>query len=271
MKRAVPLAAVAAWLAVCSPALLAGAAPTTPVAARGPETSSVEQIAIATSDNLTLAGDFYIPRKKGRAPAALLVHDAGGDRTQLAPVAERLQRLGFAVLAIDLRGHGGSVSDQYDWAKLDEAAQERMWALTLRDLNAAAEYLRSRSDVHTSNLSLVGLRAGAAVAVKYAADDQNARAVVLLDPNPESHSFNLVRDVEKLEGLPTLIMAPSAARNVAEVDVMRTADQEANGGHAFIEQGFLKGEGDELLSDKRLPREVGDWLKDQVMPGKGDR
>jgi pimeloyl-ACP methyl ester carboxylesterase len=267
MKRAVPLAAVAAWLAVCSPAPHAGAAPTTVVTA--PAEGSVETISISTSDNLTLAGDFYTPRKKGRAPAALLVHDAGGDRTQLVPVAERLQRLGFAVLAIDLRGHGASVSDQYDWSKLDDQARERMWALTLRDLNAAAEYLRSRSDVHTSNLSLVGLRSGAAVAVKYAADDQNARAVVLLDPQPESYGFNLVRDVEKLEGLPTLIMAPSAARNVAER--LARVGEEANGGHPFIEQGFVKGEGDELLSDKRLPREVADWLKDQVMPGKGDR
>lgn len=230
--------------------------------------SSIEAVSITTRDNIALAGDFYASRKKGRVPAVLLVHDMGGDRSQLAPIAERLQKLGFAVLALDLRGHGQSRSERYDWAKLDDDARERMWVLTPRDLAAGAEYLRSRSDVHTSNLSLVGLRAGSAVAVHYAADDQNARAVVILDPQPDGHGFALAKDVEKLQGLPTLILAPSDQRNVAER--LAQCGTDGNGGSAFISKGFLKGDNGNLLDDKRLPKEVADWLKDTVMPGKDD-
>lgn len=286
MKRVLPRAARAAWLAIvvpvagvlvlpspravgamagdASPAALGSSLPANEVASDGSE-----QVSIPTRDNLTLAGAYYAPKKKGRVPAVLLVHDAGGSRAQLSPIAERLYKLGFAVLAIDLRGHGASATEQVNWSTMDGDARDRMWALTPRDLSAAADFLRKRSEVHTSNLSLVGLRAGAAVAVHYASGDQNARAVVLVDPSPETRGFNLPQDLAKLEGLPTLILAPTESRGIA--DRLASVGHAANGGLEYISRAFVKGGSENLLDDKSLPREVAEWLRLQVLPGKGER
>ncbi|MCP3917740.1 MAG: alpha/beta fold hydrolase [bacterium] len=226
-----------------------------------------ESIKLKTRDRLELSATFYPPRsKKGRAPAALLVHDAGGDRSQLTALALHLRKYGFGVLAVDLRGHGESATTEVAWETSDEKARQTLWALSSRDMRAAANYLREQPTIHASNLTLIGHGAGCSLAVRHALDDENARAVVLLSPQPETLGFNMVHGIGDLEGLPTQMVVGKDAREAA-VRVQQAA-QKANEGLEYVTVSTVKTANAKLLSDKKVTKSVYSWLRENVLPKK---
>lgn len=246
-----------------------GSHPTLPSTAPGtrPSTGTAapdcEAIQLRTQDEQRLAASFFPPRgrREARSPAAILVHDAGRSRSDMVELAGALQKRGFAVLTLDLRGHGESRTDEVAFLPDDAGAAERLWAFTLRDLESAASFLRSRSEVHASNLSLVGVGAGAAIAARHAVRDGNARAVVLISPREENLGFNLLADVKGLGGLPTLILAGRDQKPGA--DRLAEAGNSAEG-LQYIEVAVLRTNGIGILTDARLPREVTRHLQDNV-------
>lgn len=235
----------------------------------GQPAPSGETVAVHTSDDLDLAASFFPPRgKSGRAPAVILVHDAGADRHQFDRLAETLRKRGFAVLAIDLRGHGESATEEIAWKPGDDEANATLWAFAVRDVDAAADWLRTRPDVHASNLSLVGIGAGASLAVRHAVRDENVRAVVLAAPQEDELGYNLLRDLRELGGLPTLVLAekgrgPDAERLEAAVEDAEGID--------FVEVVRLKSARDKVAQDKRFASETLKFLRETAMPKRGDR
>lgn len=280
MRRVLPAAALAALTALTAGAAHAtpagslttiriAPAPVAPLVRSEPAGDDVEEVAIRTRDDQTLAGHFYAPKKKGRQPAVILVHDAGSSSKSLVDIAETLQKRGLAVLSVDLRGHGGSVSDKCNWETSSQEEREVLWAFTMRDLEAATGYLRTREEVHTSNLSLVGVGSGAALAVRYAARNNNIQALVLIAPTVEGLGFQSDRDVAELYGLRTLIVTSNDDRKPATR--LMEAGHKANDGIAFIDLVGLKADPGKELEDSRCAREIATWLRDEVVRGKGDR
>jgi dienelactone hydrolase len=227
----------------------------------------VEHVLLKTEDKVEVSGKFYLPKGKDRVPAAILVHAPGGEGESLKDLAESLQKRGLAVLVPDLRGHGTSVREDMDWSKLDAEGQARLWAFAARDLEACAEWLRSRSDIHTSNLTLIGVLGGCTLAAHHAVRDENARALVLISPQPEELGFNVLGDLRELGGLPTLVIAEKAADESCRR--MCEAGHKANGGSEYIEVKVLKSEREDLLHHRKLKAEITGWLREQVMPRRG--
>jgi alpha-beta hydrolase superfamily lysophospholipase len=225
----------------------------------------VEDVRIQTKDGLKLGAGFYGPRKAGsRAPAVLIAHAPGTDRTTVHKLSESLSKKGFAVLALDLRGHGASAADQ-SWEELDRGGRERMWTFTQRDLNAAASYLRGRREVHTTNLTVVGVGSGCALALAHAAQDENARAVILLDPTEDQLSFSLPDEIRRCGGLPTLVVSPRDGRARAK----RLVDGLKTDGYPDIELSVLRTDQAEYLVDKKMTDKVTSYLRQTVVESKG--
>lgn len=238
-----------------------------PVEAKADKKIDVEEVQFATRDKLTLTADFYPPRGKGRAPAVLLIHDAGSNRKGFEDIAVKLQKAKFAVLALDLRGHGASVSEGFDWSRRADADKELLWTQALRDIQAATDFLRGRKDVHNANLSVVGVGAGAALAVRYALNEASVRAVVMISPQIEAYGFNMYKDVVGLEGLPTMILIQSKQREEAER--MQAQAHKRNDGLEYVDIKALNPKDDEdPLSDKNIPRVVTKFLGDEAMPNR---
>jgi len=240
-----------------------------PIALRDLAPASVEplEVEILTEDDVTLQADFWAPRDEDeRAPAALLVHDAGESRAQLAGVADKLHRIGFAVLSIDLRGHGGSVSEDYDWSTLDVQGQERLWAYATRDVQAAASWLRGRREVHSTNLNLVGVRAGCALIVRHAVRDENVRSLAVIAPTAEVLGFDLTADIEELAGLPVYLFAPRARREAMEA-MVSTAHEGT--GLEYIELTVQRSRTGDCLEDRKLGTDLAKWLKEKAFPRRG--
>jgi dienelactone hydrolase len=271
VKPVVPLGVVACLLS--APIQLGSAA--APAAAPLDPNAGSERVEITTEDQQVLVASLYPPpgSAKQLAPAALLLHGAGRTRADLAQLAQRLQKQGFAVLVPDLRGHGESASTGADWNRVDEPARASLWALAGRDVKACAAYLRGHASVHASNMSLVGVGAGALLAASHAARDENVRDIVLIEPQlvePEGRDSGFVltlAELQALGGLPTyLVVTKSSEQNAMR---LVEAAQRAYEGGAFIQVELSRSEPADILGDRRLPSLISKWMMDQAAPKRG--
>ena len=227
--------------------------------------TKAEAVQLESRDKVNLAASYFAPKKRGKNPAVVLVHDAGSDRSKLEGLAEYLQRKGIAVLTVDVRGHGESATDKLEWAKLDdERAQSSMWSFAAGDVRLAVDWLRERDEVHSARVAVAGVGAGASLAVSEALDDRDTSAVALIAPGNENHGFNLSRNLSDLGGLPALILSPKESRSDAQR--LQSAAHSANGGEEYVELAVLKSSRADVMGDKRLGSELAKWLKDTLDP-----
>jgi len=126
---------------------------------------------IITDDGHTIAYDMY--ENKGK-PGIILLHMLGRDRHDWPSLARWLQNKGFAVVAIDFRGHGQSTGNRAQFSPADYNAMTNdvLAAKTALALNGA--------DV--SELFIIGASIGANVGLRYAAQDIDVAGAVLLSP-----------------------------------------------------------------------------------------
>jgi len=221
----------------------------------------VEQVEIKTSDQLTLKGSFYAPKK--RAPAVLLVHDAGSNREQLDGIAQRLSRQGFGVLTLDLRGHGDSKTSRLDWDKMNAEARASLWQLAPRDIDAAAAWVLKQPNIHSTNLSLVGYRAGCALVARHAEQDENVICMALLSPKAKDFGFDVEGAIHNVNGLPTYVVD----RRNDETERLVT---EANAVTApFIKLQIISSKAPTVLEDRKTPSNVAKWVFETAKPKKG--
>lgn len=96
-----------------------------PVAAPAPPGRVIR---LTAADGSPVAGSFW-PGASTSAPAVLLLHGINNDRTSLNRHAEWLNGLGYAVLAIDFRGHGASaaVERTFGWREAGDARSAYAW------------------------------------------------------------------------------------------------------------------------------------------------
>jgi pimeloyl-ACP methyl ester carboxylesterase len=101
-----------------------------------------------SSGGIQLAGTLIAPASGGKHPAIILVHGSGAqNRETILPFARFLIRHGIAVLGYDKRGVGGSTGD-WNTASFDDLAG---------DVVAAFEYLKTRGDIDSGQIGLLGV------------------------------------------------------------------------------------------------------------------
>lgn len=142
--------------------------------------AAAEDMQVETGDGVVIRGSYYAPSSSS-APALLLTHMLRKNRESWADFARFAQERGFAVLAIDLRGHGQST--QSEKGPIGESSfVEADFAAMKLDVAAAVQWLRSRPEIAPRSISLVGASIGANVALNYAAEDSLIVAVALISP-----------------------------------------------------------------------------------------
>lgn len=109
---------------------------------------------------------------KQRPPAVVLVHGFAADRVAMSTLARRLAQNGYAVLAIDLHGHG---SNRNPFA-LGVAEDNVMRG----DIRAAVDYLRNSQLVDAARIVVMGHSMGAGAALDYATQDPNIAGAVMI-------------------------------------------------------------------------------------------
>lgn len=128
-----------------------------------------EEVTFPAVDQVPLAGWLF--RNRPGSPAVILCHDAGSGKSSLMTIAVPLQKAGFAVLAIDFRGHGESGGSGTTFG-VDES----------RDIQGAVRFLAEGDDqgrTPVKEVGVYGIGMGAHAAVLAAREDTRIRTLVL--------------------------------------------------------------------------------------------
>jgi len=164
-----------------------GEAPDT--SATPPPPYGVEEVTFPSGD-LTLAGTLTIPEGPGPHPAAVMITGSGAQNRDeelfgfkpFAIIADHLTRHGIAVLRYDDRGVGGSGGSVANSTTEDFAD----------DVLAAVRLLRSRPDIASDHIGVIGHSEGGVVAPLAVVRDPGIAFQVLIAP-PAIPSFEILR------------------------------------------------------------------------------
>lgn len=167
--------------------------------------AGTEEITLKTSDGVTIAGTYYRPSKAGPQPAVILLHMLSRNREDWGDFAQALAREGYAVVAIDLRGHGESTQGVGSWRMLTEEGFRAM----VEDVAAAHQYLRQAPEADGDMLAVVGASIGANVALLYASREPTVKTLVLLSPGLEYRGVATADAMSAYGPRPVLIAASS--------------------------------------------------------------
>jgi alpha-beta hydrolase superfamily lysophospholipase len=234
MTRAVRAAAWAGLMALAGEAAAAGR----PVLLPGP-------------DGVTLSAQFY--EAAGRpAPAVVLVHMLGRTRADWDEVAQQLEAAGITVLALDLRGHGGS-----------GGAASMLSELT-GDLRAAVEWLAGRPGVRPDAIGVAGASLGANLALLAAAELPRVCAVAAVSPSLDYRGVRVGLDVLRRIGARPVWLAASTGDPYA-LRTLKELSAEASGPRDQ-QLSDVAAHGSSLLAaDPALARALVDWLRRRLL------
>ncbi|MEZ6021816.1 MAG: hypothetical protein R3F17_17510, partial [Planctomycetota bacterium] len=181
----------------------------------------------------------------------------GAKAEELAPIATYLASRGLGVLLLELRGHGTNAKEDYDWKTADEDQRKAMWAFASKDLDAAAQYLSERKELHASKLVLVGHGKGCALMVEEAIKNRNTMAAVLIQPEKKVYDFELTKELKQLDGVPTLLLVGRDTKKDMAAVQEACSPKEAE---PTCEVSCLTSDSDKVLTDKRLEKTLYTWL-----------
>ncbi|MDB5341223.1 MAG: hypothetical protein JWN70_6842 [Planctomycetaceae bacterium] len=190
-----------------------------------------------TKDGISIAGTYWPSGLKQDASVIVLLHGANGNQLDWGALPKKLQDEGFAVIAIDLRGHGqskgatpaGEAVETKTAKTKAKGAKSSVDAGSLKardygamvrfDMEAVKAFIYSEHQQHKLNMNkmgIVGAGLGGTVALNFAAVDwlkaphtdgpvggqtprgQDVRALVLLTPDPDITGLQLPDAIKTL-------------------------------------------------------------------------
>lgn len=154
---------------------------------------SVEVVSFETEDGVKILADYYrFPKSKF---AGILVHMMPADRKSFNNLAKELQKAGYSVLAIDLRGHGESINSTNGFLNYKNFTDEEHQA-SIYDLKAGSEFLKNEG-FPIENQFLIGASIGANLSLQFLSQNKNLKAVVLLSPGVNYRGIKIEEFLEK--------------------------------------------------------------------------
>ncbi|RMF05638.1 MAG: alpha/beta fold hydrolase [Chloroflexi bacterium] len=175
-------------------------------------------VELVTEDNVNLKATYYPPGgTAAKAPAVLLLHMLNSNKESWQDFAPVLQNTGYAVLALDLRGHGESSNANFNYTFMD------------RDADAALAWLRARPEINAEKIGIVGASIGANLALRAGSRNTNVKSVVLLSPGLDYRGVTTLDALAEYGQRPVMIVA--AENDTYAADSSRTLNSQALGQH----------------------------------------
>lgn len=197
---------------------------------------AAEEKTLAAEDNQDLKITYYKGTAAGTAakdtPVVVLLHGKGGQRRQWTGTDNILQPLhsgGYAVVTVDLRGHGDSPM------KRSEIKKNDYLAMAEQDMKAVKDFLfqeHQKGQLNMNKLGIVACDFSASVALAFAAADweiepyddgpdlkqrtprgQDVQALVLISPDTSTPGLFATKAALALRTMPLGIMIVTSEKN----------------------------------------------------------
>jgi pimeloyl-ACP methyl ester carboxylesterase len=173
-----------------------------------------QAVSFNAADGMRIAADYY-PRPAAEqtdAPMVILLHMYRSDRKAWGPLIDPLHQAGFAILALDLRGHGESATTETRDAVLSRDTE--VFRKVQNDLRGAYDWLAQQPHLDRARFALVGASVGCSIALQYAAKDRSVDAVVCLSPGLNYLGLDSAGDLRQVTGRKILMLATEDERDV---------------------------------------------------------
>jgi pimeloyl-ACP methyl ester carboxylesterase len=167
-------------------------------------------VAFKSFDLVDLRAVFDMPSGiPAPVPAVLLLHGFGEDRSVWKDFAQQLLNRGWAVMALDLRGHGESKSRNQRpiQASLEWRKDPHEFPV---DLGPALDWLKAQPRINTRKIVVIGSDVGANLALFASGRYSEVRTVVAIKPNLDE-SLALAGSAQDFQPRSALIIASSQA------------------------------------------------------------
>ena len=144
-------------------------------------------IELETYDRVRLQASFDMPSGvPAPVPAVILLHGFGEDRAVWGTFTGELLRRGWAVMRIDLRGHGGSRVRNDSPIEASTAWRTSPHEFPL-DVNPALDWLKAQPRIDTSRIVAIGTGVGANLALIACGRFPEVHTAVAINPSlPEA-------------------------------------------------------------------------------------
>lgn len=114
--------------------------------------------------------------------AVLLLHGYGEDLTVWNDFKKELLAKGFAVLAVDLRGHGESKTKNTQTIAASKDWRNSPHEFPL-DVDAAMTWLKTQTRINSNKIAIIGVDVGANLALIASGKYREVRTVIAVNPN----------------------------------------------------------------------------------------
>lgn len=228
-------------------------------------------VGVTAPDSSIIYADLHLPQDTTTAqfPLVALMHMYDRGRADFAELIPLLLERKWAVLNVDLRGHGksASVRGHVILPQHLRLADFRMMATDLDLLIDAAAQRDRRID--TTHLAIIGASIGASVGLQYGAQHPEVRALALLSPGLSYKKLNSELHLAKYGKRPVLFM-------VGKYDTYaylssRSLDSAAWGEHRLVVYDNPKHGTDLFAAEPGADSLIVDWLDSHLpSPSRSD-
>jgi pimeloyl-ACP methyl ester carboxylesterase len=175
-----------------------------------PAGSSAAAATFRSFDLVDLRASFETPIGiPAPIPAVLLLHGYGEDRTIWREFSQQLLNSGWAVMAMDLRGHGDSKTKNQRPIQASPAWRTSLHEFPV-DLDPALDWLKAQPRVDNKRIVVIGSDVGANLALIASGRFPEVRTVVAINPNLDE-SLALAGSAQDFQPRSALIVTASAA------------------------------------------------------------
>lgn len=226
---------------------------TQPTAAANLAAGFAEVMTITAADGLPLQATLLTPLTSGADPGVILLHMLGDDRTVWGEVGltADLVAAGYAVLVVDMRGHG-------------ETGGAQDWTLAADDLARVWDTFAALETVDEARTAVVGASIGANMALRLGADRPEVAAVVLLSPGLDYRGVTTEDQLAVYGDRPLLLVA--GEDDPYSADSVRALAEAAGG--ATVQMYDAAGHGTNMFAaEPELAGLIIGWLDEHVAAG----
>jgi pimeloyl-ACP methyl ester carboxylesterase len=169
-----------------------------------------EEIRLEAQDGLELVGLYFAPElaeDAESAPAVLLMHHSGSVKESFIDFIPLLHDAGYAVLTVDLRGHG-------------ETGGRVDWDIAMDDTDRWLTWLSEQENVDPQAMSIVGASIGGDLGLNVMAIDERVQTIVVLSPSVEVQGITTDDAVEAIGDRPIFLVGGDG--DAAAVEALTT-------------------------------------------------
>lgn len=159
----------------------------TAFAMRKKNSTGPSSIEFQAKDGFNLDGMISFPKKhsaKIKVPLVILLHSLGEDSSSWDKFPQQLNQMGFAVLAMDLRGHGKSTRNKKgkicDWINFED----KEYSKYPDDLISTISYIKDNyPEINSKRIAVISSNISANAAILAGGKARNTKTLILLSPS----------------------------------------------------------------------------------------